>query len=226
MFKRYAVYFTPTGALADFGAAWLGWDLATGTVCTHPLADGLDVAGITATPRRYGLHATIKPPFRLALGKSADELRDAVAALCGRQRPVTLQGMSVQKMGRFLAVVPADGQAALNALAADVVRDLDGFRAPLNEAELAKRRMSRLTPMQEQNLLNWGYPYVIGQFRFHITLTGRLNKAELEQAHAVLAAELAPLLPPAFPIDSLTLAGEDQDGFFHEVQRFPLTGAP
>ena len=67
-FDRYAIYFTPQGSLAEAGAAWLGWDLARGRTVAHPDVAGLDVAALTETPRKYGLHATIKPPFVLAEG--------------------------------------------------------------------------------------------------------------------------------------------------------------
>ena len=35
--NRFAVYYTPhRGALAEFGAAWLGWDIASGKSVAHP----------------------------------------------------------------------------------------------------------------------------------------------------------------------------------------------
>lgn len=65
-FRRYGLYYTPRpGALAEFGAAWLGWDPVAGQSMAHPAIDGLprDISEITASPRKYGLHGTIKPPF-------------------------------------------------------------------------------------------------------------------------------------------------------------------
>src|SRR5262249_55850996 len=57
------------------------------------------------------------------------------------------------------------------------VRDFDGFRAPLTDADRARRHPSRLTPRQRDYLERWGYPYVMEEFRFHMTLTGRLDPA-------------------------------------------------
>ena len=40
----------------------------------------------------------------------------------------------------------------------------------------------RLTPAQEALLMRWGSPYVMDEFRFHMTLTGRLAKARMAPA--------------------------------------------
>ena len=149
-FARYAVYVTATGALADFGAAWLGWDSATGLETPHPKVFGIDVASVTATPRKYGFHGTIKPPFRLADGKTADELAAALEALCATLAPVILDGLKVRRLGRFIALVPEGDTGQLAMLAATTVERLDGFRAPPSEAELERRRKSGpVRPRQE-----------------------------------------------------------------------------
>ncbi|MFG6531184.1 MULTISPECIES: DUF1045 domain-containing protein [unclassified Sulfitobacter] len=223
-FDRYAIYYTPKGALAEAGAAWLGWDLARGRAVAHPEVTGLDVAALTETPRKYGLHATIKPPFVLAEGASADGVLTEFKTLCKRLAPVTLDGLALTPLGRFLALTPAGDTAALNAMAAEVVRGLDTFRAPPTEADLARRRQANLTPVQEANLSQWGYPYVMEAFRFHITLTGKLPKGDLPQVTAALAPYITPHLPRPFVLNSLTLVGQAEDGMFHEVHRAALSG--
>lgn len=226
-FARYAVYYTvPPGPLADFGAAWLGWDAAAG--CPRPAPDvpGLPAPAhvLTETPRKYGLHATIKPPFHLAPGQSETALNAALGALCATQAPVVLDALTLNRLGRFLALTPAGDTTALNALAAAAVTALDGFRAPLTDADLARRRKTRLTPRQDALLTRWGYPYVMEEFRFHITLTGRLTDSQANATHTALSTRLAPLLPRPFTLAALTLAGEDGDGRFHEITHHPLTG--
>ena len=223
-FDRYAIYFTPQGSLAEAGAAWLGWDVARGCVVAHPAVAGLDVATLTETPRKYGLHATLKPPFGLAEGTTADGLLAEFEALCTRLSPVTLDGLALTPLGRFLALTPEGGTAALNAMAAEVVRGLDAFRAAPAEADLARRRQANLTPAQEANLSQWGYPYVMEAFRFHVTLTGKLPKSDLPRVTAALAPYIAPHLPQPFILDSLTLVGQAEDGMFHEVHRAALSG--
>jgi 2'-5' RNA ligase len=210
--------------LAEAGAAWLGWDVARGQAVAHPEVAALDVAALTETPRKYGLHATIKPPFVLAEGATADGLQSAFETSCTQLAPVTLDGLSLTPLGRFLALTPEGGTAALNAMAAEVVRGLDTFRAPPSEADLARRRQANLTPAQEANLTKWGYPYVMEAFRFHITLTGKLPKGDLPQVTAALAPYITPHLPQPFILDSLTLVGQAEDGMFHEVHRAALSG--
>ena len=225
-FTRYAIYFAPPHGAdwSQFGASWLGWDMEVGADVAHPEIEGLDVAAITATPRKYGLHATMKPPMRLAEGYCQADLEAACTALAATQAPVALDGLQLARLGRFLALRPLGDESALNALAAACVRDLDAFRAPAPEAELARRRANGLSPEQDQNLVTWGYPYVLDQFRFHITLTGKLPKPELPSVEAALQAHLMPLVPAPFVIKDLALMGEDAEGKFHLIHRYTLTG--
>ncbi|WP_299613566.1 DUF1045 domain-containing protein [uncultured Tateyamaria sp.] len=226
MYTRYAIYHTPEAGtpLAELGAAWLGWDSAQGSARTHPNVDGVDVAAVTATPRKYGFHGTIKPPFRLAEGCSIDEVRGALATLCADTAPVTLTGLQLAQLGRFLALVPTGDASDLGALAARVVQDLDTFRAPLSETELSKRRTRRLSPAQDAYLVRWGYPYVLDQFRFHMTLSGNLDQATAQQAEAALNQLLAPIALTPYRIAGLTLLGEDAEGMFHHIHHYALTG--
>jgi len=223
-FTRYAVYYTPPeGAFSEFGAAWLGWDATRGTAVAHPDMAGLPVAEITETPRKYGLHATMKPPFRLTDGQDEAGLRDAFARFCAQARPVLLDSLTVTALGRFLALMPEGDTTALAALAAETVRAFEPFRAPLSAAELARRRSGGLSPDQEARLMEWGYPHVMEGFRFHITLTGKRPKSELPVLRDILAAQLLPLLPRPYPIDALSLMGEDAQGRFHLIARHVLT---
>lgn len=220
-FRRYGIYYTPEpGPLADFGAAWLGWDLAKGTPVAHPEVSGLPVPieDITATPRKYGLHGTIKPPFFLADGTDAAMLDEALATFCASQSPVTLEGLALAQLGGFLALKIDGDQTPLADIASACVRTLDSFRAPPSDAELARRRKANLSAAQEALLQQWGYPYVMEEFRFHITLSGRLG-AHAEATKAALEPHVAPLLPRPFVVTGLTLVGEDDAGMFHSIRR-------
>ena len=75
-----------------------------------------------------------------------------------------------------------------------------------------------LTPRQRDLLDRWGYPYVMEEFRFHLTLTDRLPDAEAP-VMAALAAHFAPVLPRPFVIEDLCLFGEDAAGRFHLLHR-------
>jgi putative phosphonate metabolism protein len=226
-YTRYAIYYAPApGALSDFGARWLGWDIETGTERPHPEIPGLPrpVEEITRTPRKYGFHGTIKPPFHLAQGRTEDDLIAAAETACGAQPPVMLDGLHLTQLGRFLALVPIGDTDALSTLAAAVVRDLDPFRAPASEAELARRRARHLSDRQDALLTQWGYPYVMEEFRFHMTLTGPLPKAEATQVADCLGPEITPLLTGPITIDSLCLLGELENKRLRIVRRLPLTG--
>lgn len=224
-YSRYAVYYAPEpGAFADFCAAWLGWDAARGCAAAHPDLPGLPlpVSEITATPRKYGFHGTLKPPFRLTGTRAA--LEADLAALAARLAPVALKGLTLSRLGSFLALTPCGDTSPLAALAAETVRCLDAHRAPPTEAELERRRKARLSPAQEENLARWGYPYVMDDFRFHLTLSGRLGSDELTQVAEVLDPVLAPLLPRPFGVRELVLFGEAEDGRFHILHRYALAG--
>jgi len=225
--RRYAIYYLcPPGPLADFGAAWLGWDVAEGCAVAHPDLPGLPApaAEITAAPRKYGFHGTIKPPFRLGEGRSAEALVEEATALCARLAPVTLEGLALSRHGHFLALTPEGDATELSALAAACVEGLDDFRAPPGEAELARRRARGLSARQERNLLAWGYPYVMEDFRFHMTLSGRLSPEALDATAEALAPVVTPLVPEPFPITDMALVGADESDRFHLIRRLPLGG--
>ncbi|MEQ9037317.1 MAG: DUF1045 domain-containing protein [Silicimonas sp.] len=221
-FQRYAVYHLPDdAALAAFGASWLGWDVATGTTCGQPPIDGIDE--LTATPRKYGFHGTLKPPFRLAVGMTAENLGNQVAALAARTAAIRLDSIQLATLSRFLALVPAGDVTALDRLAFKCVTELDAYRAPPTEGEMQKRRTAGLTLRQEAHLSQWGYPYVGDEFRFHLTLTGKLDEPELARMGDAVAAIL-PALPRPFEIGSISLVGEGKDGEFKQIHRYALTG--
>lgn len=222
-FQRYALYYTAEpGDFADFGARWLGWDLVSGRPVAQPEFSQLPLPlnAITKTPRKYGFHATIKPPFRLADGASLAALRDQARDLCAREAPVTLNGLKVSRLGSFLALTPTGPVDALNSMAARMVEGLDRFRATASAAELEKRRAGGLTEVQERNLQRWGYPYVMEAFNFHMTLSGRLSPETRDAVAALLDRQLAEFLLSPFTIADMTLVGEARDGQFHAIERY------
>ena len=221
-FQRFAIYYLPDEpALATFGASWLGWNVETGTPCPQPDIDGID--RFTSTPRKYGFHGTLKPPFRLADGSSPAVLGDNLMNFARSQPPVQLDGLCLSRIGKFLALVPEGNASELSQLAFSCVRAFDGHRRAAEPSELARRRAAGLTPRQEELLLEWGYPYVADEFRFHLTLTGKLDPEDQTAAHAALD-DLLPNLPRPYTIASIALAGERPDGMFQLIHRYALTG--
>lgn len=220
-FQRFAVYFAPDGDLAQAGAAWLGWDPVEGESVAHPEL-GLDLAELTKTPRKYGLHATLMPPMRLS--GNADSFLDGVDALAERLAPVPLESLRMKPLEGFLAIVPVPQPDRLTDCASEIVRALDPFRAPLSDEDLVRRRAAGLTETQEALLLRWGYPYVMEEFRFHITLSGKLAPALMPDALRVAQSWFGPALADRHALDALCVFGEDRTGRFHLIRRFAMRG--
>jgi hypothetical protein len=128
----------------------------------------------------------------------------------------------MENLQGFLALTPMGCEAALLELGAAVVEGTNDLRAPLTEAEIARRRPESLSPRQRNLLDSWGYPYVMEEFRFHLTLTDRLP--EPGPAMDALTRHFAPVLPRPFLVEDLCLFGEDAAGRFHLLHRYALTG--
>lgn len=173
---RVALYWAPEldDPLHAAGSAWLGRDAET--AATLPQPELPDMAAITADPRGYGLHATLKPPFRLATGYPAF-IADAARWAAGLA-PFDLPPLAVQDLKGFLALRESAPCPALHALADSAVSALDSHRAPPSPEEVARRRKSGLSERQEELLARWGYPYVFKDWQFHVTLTRRLSAEE------------------------------------------------
>lgn len=207
--------------MADFGASWLGWDVVHGQLTRQP--DLPDLRDITMTPRKYGFHGTLKPPFRLKDGRNVAELDKAVAELAASLAPAICDGLALTSLGRFLALTPQGDTETLQRVAAACVSALDGFRAAASDAELARRRASGLTARQDALLVQWGYPYVMEEFRFHLTLSGQLPEPEITTWSGTVQKFL-PKLPAPFILDQIALCGEREDGHFEMLHCYTLAG--
>ncbi|SMF80501.1 Protein of unknown function [Tistlia consotensis] len=202
---RFALYYTPPAGspLGALGERWFA----------EPA-----VAELTAQARVYGFHATLKAPFRLAGGETEASLTAALRAFCAGRRPVVAGRLRLADLDGFLALVPERQNAATGQLAADCVTGFDGFRAPPGAGELAKRRAAGLSDRQESHLARWGYPYVLEEFRFHMTLTRRLAAAEAAAARARLEPLLAPVLSEPLLLDAVSLSRQPAAGATFEVR--------
>lgn len=213
---RYAIYFAPPpgSALAEAGADWLGRCAHAGTERLLPAVEGVDpdrFAAVTAEARRYGWHATLKPPFALAPGRREADLvaafRDFAAV-----RPAIALDLAVARVDGFLALTPVAATLDLDGLAGACVSAFDGFRAPPPADELARRRRAGLSARQEELLAAWGYPYVFDEFRFHMTLTSRVAGAEADVLEAAARAHFAAAVAEPVAIDTLALFAEPAPG--------------
>ncbi|MFC0241772.1 DUF1045 domain-containing protein [Rhodopseudomonas telluris] len=227
-FPRYAIYYLPPpgSALDRFGAALLGYDAVSGEDVPFPpgMLDAVpDWADVTADPRKYGFHATLKAPTALAPGLTEADLLWACATFAETPRAMPVITPAVQAIGSFIALMPASASDDLAQLAADCVRSFDSFRAPLSAADRARRNPATLTPRQVQYLDQWGYPYVMEEFRFHMTLTGSLPPGRQDDLLGRLREQFAPLELDTLAIDRIAVCRQDGPGDrFRSIGQFQL----
>lgn len=218
---RYAVYFAPNpGSLGWLaGSHWLGRCAALLQPLQQLAIEGVaadDLHRLTAAPRRYGWHATLKAPFTLAPGTDWITLHQAVQLVASRLKPFVLPPLQVERIDDFLALVPTPSHpsnALLQETAATCVTALQPLAAPLSDADLARRRAGGLTSRQDALLQRWGYPFVLEEFRFHMSLTGSLAQVDTKtQALVFDAAQEFFSDLPTLQFNSLALFAEPTPG--------------
>lgn len=230
---RLAVYYVPEKdeALWQVGTRLLGRSMLSLKPLpqAQPAVAGLSAkrfGALTSEPRRYGLHATLKAPFELCPLFSVSDVLSAVAAIARDVPPFSAGPLRLTRIASFFALVPEKGAESLRNLAAICVEELDPFREPETEAELAARKAKDLSPNQELLLAQWGYPYVFEEFRFHITLTNSIQDA-VERGFVLAGLEryCAPLLGADLRIGSICVCTQpERSAPFTLLQRFTLRG--
>lgn len=219
---RAALYAAPGTPSVHPGAArlrtlaeqWLGrsvtGDPVTGATPLGHSRSSIDA--ITEDARRYGFHGTLKAPFRLARGHGLDELDGAVARFAARRPHVVLPALSLTRIDGFFALVPGVPAPRLDAIANDVVVRFDRFRAPLSDADRARRDPATLTERQRELLDTYGYPYVLEESRFHLTLTDRIPAGQQPEVERMLRSWFDEVLGQDVPIDAVALFVEPEPG--------------
>jgi putative phosphonate metabolism protein len=225
---RYAIYWAPPAgfALAQLGQRWLGRDAATGSALQQPTLPGFsaaEVALITAAPRRYGLHATLKPPFHLASPCGLADLETHLASFAKTQPRFRAPPLRVSRLANFLALTLQAPSPELHALAAKCVETFDCFRCAPDGEELARQRRSGLTPRQEENMCRWGYPYVMDEFRFHVSLTGAIDRDTADHLLPILAEYFAVVTSAPLEFSEIALFVEPGPGApWRIIRRYSL----
>ena len=219
---RYALYFAPEpeSPLAVLACGWIGRDPDSGRAVEHPDLDGLgalELASITGPARRYGFHATLKAPFRLAEGVTEQDLVAAVESFAARTPAFEIPSLVVGTLEGFVALVPGGPTPDLNAYANSVVEAFEPFRAELTERDIERRNPDSLSSSELKYLLRWGYPHVFDNFRFHMTLTTRLDQAEIGRVAAAAEAYFAPALSGPVPVTALSVFVEPEHGAPFEI---------
>lgn len=212
---RYAVYFCPAAgsALDTFGREWLATTAIPGIA-----AERLRV--LTANVCRYGWHATLCAPFALAEQASYDDLCWSLIDIAQRTQSFELP-LHLGRLGGFLALRPSGDETSAWMLAERCVRRLNALRAPVSD-ETWRRRATQLDAVELDLFRQFGYPYVLDRYRFHLTLCAPAGSEEERALHAWLSPRAASL-PPA-RIDAMTVCREAGPGQpFEPIERFPFS---
>jgi Protein of unknown function (DUF1045) len=181
--SRFAVYYAPAQGSPwwEAGCRWLGRDPETATVLTPPevpalAARGRDVAALSRAPARYGWHGTLVAPSRCAPGITPEDVLHEALQWAQQHRSFELP-VEAAALGRFVALraASANGAASIAAVAADALHTFAPLRAVATEAEKRRRLAAGLTARQGELLERWSYPYVLDEFRFHMTLSDSID---------------------------------------------------
>nr|WP_213953495.1 DUF1045 domain-containing protein [Variovorax sp. dw_954] len=215
---RYAAYYAPAfgGPLSEAGSRWLGRSACDGRAVPQPVVEGVSpelLRQLTAGPRRYGWHATLKAPFALLPQLELSNLHGGIQAICAAWDAFELPALKVDLIDDFLALVPAQSSTAIHALAGACVTGLKSFARPLSSFELERRRAPGLTSREDALLCSWGYPFVLDCFRFHMSLTDSLRHTEPEIVRALAeGAQRHFDKVPAGRFDAISLFAEPSPG--------------
>jgi hypothetical protein len=207
---RYAIYYAPEpGSLLEtFGRTWFvpeanGKPSAIGNLSVQRIAE------LSEGSRRDGFHGTLKPPFALNPAAKPESLLNAARVFARSMAPVEIPPLELAIIGKFIALTPTTQSASLEKLSAACVRAFEAFRVPLSEEQLENFKLNKLTVHQEQMLEHWGYPYVMEEFRFHISVTDRIDDAsERDDVMQALEKLAAPILGKPIIVRDLTVFGQ------------------
>jgi hypothetical protein len=229
---RYAVYYVPApdSGLYRFGSAILQYDCYSGEAVPPPKEFNAAIdewRRTTEEPRRYGFHATLKAPFYLLPSCTEGQLISALQSFAALGRTPVSFRPAVRMLSGFTAVVPDTLEPAVDALAADCATLFDAFRAPISAKERARRMAAGLNHSQIQNLDRWGYPYLFSDFRFHMTLTGKVGLDRRDGVLAMLQAIFQRMSGNGrVAIDRLALVRQDsENAAFRVLSDAPLHSA-
>ena len=225
---RHAVYFAPPPQhpLWALGCAWLGRDPADGPPRAGPPQP------LVAEPWRYGFHATLKAPMRLADGVPESQWLAAVRALARRHEPFAMPPLRVGMLSGFISLrlaEPLQARHPLRRLADDCVQALDRWRAPLSGPERIRQLQPSLSARQRENVERHGYAHVLDDWRFHMSLSNPLAGIDSERIvalHGAAERHFAPALALPLACDALCVFVEPAAGQAFELRhRFALGAA-
>jgi len=228
---RHAAYYAPAPQSLewDLGSQWLGRCAHQLKTLEQPRWNELNAElfeKLTLSPRLYGWHATLKAPFELNPGFMSEDVQKAFQELARNTVSSFHLPIKLTVLGDFLALVPSQPSLELQKFAEDCVTQLHSLALTLSKSELQRRTGSGLNDRQTNLLHEWGYPFVMDQFKFHMTLSGSLKNVDPQLKIDLKAAAqewFAPILKNGLSIDAVTWFSQDQpNSNFQWLERFEL----
>jgi putative phosphonate metabolism protein len=230
MHPRYAIYYTPPpySRLASFAAGVIGYDSCEAVEVRFAELPGIDSHVqklMTVDPRRYGFHATLVAPFYLRERSQEEQLIAAANDFANITPPARIGSLTVAVLGDFIALVPVGSNAEISRLAASCLEAFDAYRAPLSAADRERRSRVGLTPRQIELMDRWGYPFVLDEYRFHMTLTGALPEHMRNDFRHALTRAFAERSRNTFELDAISVMKQDDaTARFRVLRRCRLRG--
>jgi hypothetical protein len=227
---RIALYYAPPASSAWWhaGCEWLGRDAETGHSIEAPAEPGISALGhtvtaLTGSPRRYGWHGTLVAPFNTAEGVTPQRVLSVAREWASHIECFNVP-LSTVEMGRFVALRASaeNDDETIRRIAASALHSLAPLRARPSAEDAERRLASGLNERQRALLHEWGYPYVLDEFRFHMTLSDALDAASVRTAIVSLWQTRAEALGP-LPFHGAALFVQPQPGApFTLWQRLPF----
>lgn len=229
---RYAIYFTfsPQDSLYRKATHWLGHCVYNSETTNKNISDSTQIPDHLLPLRqsvtqaaKYGFHATLKPPFRLNISTSLKQMKSRLNSFSSTTSAFYCSPLEVRVIGNFIALVPLYVCQKLDYLARKCVQVFEPYRAALNEVDMRKRFQAGLSSNQIKLLSLWGYPYVLDEFRFHMTLTDNLSNEALPFARQMLGQYFSSELESPLYINQICLFHQqNSESPFYLIECYPL----
>ncbi len=234
-YSRYAIYYAPPkeSSLEEFGRYWFGWDPLNAKLINNKhrinylnrfgIKNLINIDKNVLIPKKYGFHGTLIPPFKLNKNYSTNALFKKTEEIAKKFKKFKFYKFKLKKINNFYAFVQNKKNNNINKLSNRLVRELFKFRSPLSKKEIDRRNPSKLSKLQLNILYKWGYPYIMSEFNFHMTLASEVtgNKLYFELKKIEKNKEI--ILNEINNFDKIYIFGENQKGMFENLENFSLS---
>lgn len=234
-YSRYAIFYAPPkeSNLEEFGRYWFGWDPLNAKLINNKrrinylnrfgIKNLINIDKNVLIAKKYGFHGTLIPPFKLNKNYSTNTLFKKTEEIAKKLKKFKFYKFKLKKINNFYAFVQNKKNNNINKLSNRLVRELFKFRSPLTKKEIDRRNPSKLSKLQLNILYKWGYPYLMSEFNFHMTLASEVtgNKLYLELKKIERNKEI--ILNEINNFDKIYIFGENQKGMFENLENFSLS---